>query len=103
MSDPITEKPADFLASKVVPDAPTRPALPPRQRSRSTFRYLLPAAVFVAVVAAIAWVTQFMPNWRVKSSQQSSPPDNSSAAKVIGFVMKKAVWDPEDETYALET
>ncbi len=44
---------------------PTHPAMPGVRRKKSTsLRYVLPAAMFILVVAGIAWVTQFMPNSR---------------------------------------
>jgi hypothetical protein len=96
----MTEKPADFLAPRAFAGEPPSPPRP--KKARFPFRYVLPAVVFVIVVGAIAWITQFMPNWRVKTGNQ--PPINGpTAAKAINFAVKKAIWDPEDEAYALET
>src|SRR5437870_1733415 len=97
MSKSFTEKPVDRPA----PQAPAgESAVPPGTRSaRAMLRYVLPGILFVFVVGAIAWITQFMPNWRVKTDTQ--PAANTSGA-MIKFTFNRAVWDPDDDKYALE-
>src|SRR5439155_22305834 len=62
-------------------------------------RYVLPSILFVLIVGAIAWITQFMPNWR---SAGTSTTVESSEKAVIAFPLTKAKWDKNDEDYALE-
>ncbi len=99
MSESFSEKPLDFLSPRQAPPEPqahTEVFKPAR-----TFRYVLPAVLFVLVVAGIAWVTQFMPNWRATKSTVSAPAANS-AKSVIKFPVTRAIWDKDDEEYALE-
>lgn len=99
MSEQFSEKKTlDFLATRPLPSGPAEP--PPIARPGQTFRYVLPAAIFVVVVGTIAWVTQFMPTWRTKAETVVAPTPKSSS--VIKFAITKAIWDKEDEEYALE-
>jgi hypothetical protein len=102
MSDPPSDRPVELFAPKTLPAEPTAPPVSEPRRSGSAFRYALPAAVLILVVGVIAWITQFMPNWRSRKDNQPSVAVTSSAPKALRFALKKAVWDPEDEAYALE-
>jgi hypothetical protein len=61
-------------------------------------RAILPLILFVAVVAGIAWVTQYLPSWR--RSPQLPPPSGPAA---IQFDQQgSVVWDPADKDYVAE-
>ena len=101
MSDSFTEKPTDFLAQKPYPAEPPSPATVLRPRKSSPWRYILPGVLFVVVVGVIAWVTQFMPNWRKKDGP-SGPQSGNAPVALIKFPFLRAVWDRDDPDYALE-
>jgi hypothetical protein len=98
MNDPSTEKPVDSKAFPSEPEASSSPAV---KRAGGTLRYVLPGVIFVLMVGAIAWITQFMPNWRVTSDKPPGP-DGNAAPATIKFSLVRAIWDPNDEEYVLE-
>jgi hypothetical protein len=67
---------------------------------KSPFPYILAGGLFVLIIGAIAWITQWMPNWRGPDVAPAPPGKESPVA--ISFSWKKAVWDEEDKDYALE-
>ena len=68
---------------------------------KSSYPYMLAGGLFVLMVGAIAWVTQFMPNWRSADPNAPTPVGKAQAA-ALRFVFLRAVWDKDDEEYALE-
>ena len=101
MNDPSTEKPADFPPPQGFPSESAAPAPVVVKSSGTTLRYVLPSVLFVLMVGAIAWVTQFMPNWR--ADNKKAVPVGPAGAAALKFSLVRALWDPEDEDYALET
>ena len=82
-----------------VPDRP-----PPRRKSRGVIaRYVLPLALFVAVVGVIAWVAQYMPSWRAPAPDAApvAPARNQGPPTVV-FARTRAVWDAADPGYVRE-
>ena len=69
MSDDFAEKSADFPAPKALRAAPAAPLPQMAKRAGPSLRYLLPAVLFIFMVGAITWITQFMPNRRVTKSR----------------------------------
>ena len=103
MSESIFDKPDDFLASKTYPTAGPQSGLPPSMKRRgNAVRYALPAILFVGIVGIIAWVIQFTPNTRSTKSSHSAKADSTNTPSVIKFPFTRAVWDKDDEDYALE-
>ncbi len=76
-------------------DASNPTTLAPRGRSLAG-RYLLLGAALVLVVGAIAWVTQWMPNWRSTNVTPPPPPKNDKAAG-MRFLFTQAMWDKDPE------
>ena len=99
MSDTSPDTRSAYPTSADESNPPPRPA----RKQRSSFRFVVPAVLFMAVVAGIAWVTQFMPNWRNNASTTAVAPDNAKGTPVIKFTLNRAVWDPSDPDYLLET
>src|SRR4051794_4398419 len=94
----------DFLPQRPFPvetvQAPVSPA--PRPKQRGIFaRYVLPVALFIAIVAVTAWVTQFMPGWRARNTSSGNVTNGPEfkAPPVIQFSRVTAQWDPKDEKY----
>ena len=69
---------------------------------KSNFRYLLAGGLFLVMVGSIAWVTQFMPNWRTSREVKTGKEAPKSSLGVLKFPFTRAVWDKDDDEYVLE-
>jgi hypothetical protein len=99
----MSDSPTDM---RDLPESQANSADPPRssRNPRTALRYVLPAALFILVVAGIAWVTQFTPNRRSRT-QTTNPvaANHEKGAPIVKFTLNIAVWDPDDRDYKLET
>jgi hypothetical protein len=57
--------------------------------------YVLPLGLFVLAIGAIAWMTQYMPNWRAQTAPAISVKKHAEgeAKPVIQFVRTQAEWE----------
>jgi hypothetical protein len=91
----------DFFASKPFPSAPSiggneSPApIPPAPKQKSVFAsYVLPVALFVAVIGGIAWLSQNLSGKRpVEAVQAPKGAANSNVPAPLNFDRFKAVWE----------
>ncbi len=77
------------------PPAPA--AKRPLPRLKKGNRLLLPMVLFVGIVGALAWIVQYLPNWRKKN-----PLPPTASKQVFQFPETQAHWDPADDKYAME-
>ena len=58
-------------------------------------RYVLPLGLFMLAIGAIAWMTQYMPNWRTPASPVSTLQKHSGGdvKPVVEFVRTQAEWE----------
>ncbi len=70
--------------------------------TKATFRYLLAGVLFVLLVGALAWITQFMPRRASTSITQPVMLSGQVTPGTLKFSFTRAIWDPEDDAYALE-
>jgi hypothetical protein len=82
-----------FPGEVSVPEVRPSIAAPPRKRSLGS-RLLVPMILFVAVVGGIAWIVQYVPNWRKKTDVKPLPAVEKPA---LLFTETMATWEPEDE------
>ena len=71
--------------------------------SGSLLRWALPAALFVVIIGAIAWISQNLPKSGGQSDGPQKQPAASSAPPALQFLRTKAIWDADDENYVMET
>jgi hypothetical protein len=64
---------------------PNNEAAPPRPRQGWLSRTLLPVVLFVAIVAAIAWMVQNMPKWQGPATVGGDPPAAAGGEPVLEF------------------
>lgn len=57
----------------------------PLRRRGSLGRTLIPLILFVFLVAGIAWVAQFLPNWRTPPAPAAAPPAKAVAEQLLRF------------------
>jgi hypothetical protein len=76
---------------------------PETASSRSLVRWVLPAALFAASVAAIAWIAVNLPRGATKPPPPAPPPTPSTEPPVaLHFPRTRAIWDANDPDYAKE-
>lgn len=95
-----------FLSGKRFPEPapPTRePESFPEAGNSSGFfsRIVLPIVLFVLIVGGIAWLSQYMPNWRSRTKTVDMAVPIVPAKELLAFLEKHSVWDPEDPKYVL--
>ncbi len=59
-------------------------------------RYVLPLGLFMLAIGAIAWMTQYMPNWRTPTppaDPKKHAGDGADAKPVVSFVRTMAEWE----------
>lgn len=96
-----------FLAGRRFPggtaDRPVpRPLPAPRPRRNFFTGVVLPTALFLGAVAGIAFVVQNLPTWRSATTRPAGA-EKGSVAALVKFPQPRAIWDPKDTEYALET
>src|SRR5262245_26962188 len=74
-------------------------------------RFIFPLILFLAVIGAIAWVTQYMRVGRTKAKADGAKPGPETAAPAAALLQfdhaidayhAAAIWDPKDPTYIKE-
>lgn len=78
-------------------DAPASAVPPPRRARGSVLRYVLPVALFVLVIAGIAWAVQYVPSWR--AAHRPDPAAGPRYALPVKFPRNVAAWDKADPMY----
>ncbi len=64
----------------------------------SLARWIVPVALFVVIVGAIAWVSQNLPQGPIQKTPDTPPPDPKQSGD-LRFLLTKAVWDVNDSDY----
>ena len=84
-----------------------RPPTPPRRGAIA--KVALPVLLFVAIIAGVAWMTQYMPNWRgtpVEPPIDKGRKTRGEITEAIKFTRVRAVWEfderGEDTGYVRE-
>ena len=71
----------------------------------SLLRWVLPAALFVVIIGAVAWVSQNLPKsgGGTPTDNIKKPVANASAPPALQFLRNKAFWDADDKNYVMES
>ncbi len=94
-----------FSLSKKFPGqpaaAPPRPPEPPRRkRGNPMTRIIVPLVLFFVVIGGIAFITQYLPNWR--KTERPKRTQGKTKAKVVFKTTRAVKWDKNDEYYLKE-
>jgi hypothetical protein len=79
-----------------LPGQPGIASQPARAARRKSGNFLVTAILFVFIVGGLAWLVQYLPNWRKK------PATPLALDQQLVFAELRAKWDPDDPEYAME-
>jgi hypothetical protein len=74
------------------------PPVRPAGRRKSFWRLFVPLALFVVMIGGVAFLVQYLPNWRSKKNTVRPP----QPKEVLVFPEKISIWDPKDKEKILD-
>lgn len=97
------EKLGDLFSERPLPASPPPLDAPAPPRPGSVWRWVIPVALFVLIVGAIAWISQNLPKrGGPRAAATPTVPAESTLPPGLKFLRTRAVWDPKDPDFYKE-